>query len=134
MFTHLDEDYQFRWLEELRRISTRGAVLLLTIDSSLAGEKDFVFQRSYEDGLFPAWYQNAFHSEKYVRENFGRYFEVLGYLPKGMNGHQDVVVLRKSYRGLQDFSGLTYTDAYMHEVHLPTSRSSSSSRASDGPS
>lgn len=96
VFTHLDEDYQFRWLEELRRIAKAGGVVLLTVDSSLVGEKDFVFQKSYEDGLFPAWYQNAFHSEKYVAENFGKYFEVMAYLPKGMNEHQDVVMLRKS--------------------------------------
>ena len=96
VFTHLDEDYQFRWLEELRRIAKPGGVLLLTVDSSLVGEKEFVFQRSYEDGLFPAWYQNAFHSKDYVVENFGRYFEVMGYFPKGMNDHQDVVMLRKS--------------------------------------
>ena len=96
VFTHLDEDYQFRWLEELRRITKPGGVLLLTVDSSLVGEKDFVFQRSYENGLFPAWYQNAFHSEKYVIENFGKYFEVMKYLPRGMNDHQDVVVLKKS--------------------------------------
>jgi SAM-dependent methyltransferase len=96
VFTHLDAPYQFRWLEELRRITKPGGVLLLTVDSSLVGDKDFVFQRSYEDGLFPAWYQNAFHSEQYVRENFGKYFEVMGYLPKGMNEHQDVVLLKKS--------------------------------------
>lgn len=96
VFTHLDEDYQFRWLEELRRITKPAGVLLLTVDSSHVGDKGFVFQRSYEDGLFPAWYQNAFHSEQYVRQNFGKYFEVLGYLPKGMNEHQDVILLRKS--------------------------------------
>ena len=95
VFTHLDEDYQFRWLEELRRIAKPGAVLLLTIDSSLVGEKDFVFQRSYEDGLFPAWYQNAFHSKDYVVTNFGKYFDVLDYFPQSMNAHQDVVVLQK---------------------------------------
>jgi SAM-dependent methyltransferase len=95
VFTHLDEDYQFRWLEELRRIAKPGAVLLLTVDGSLVGERDFVFQRSYEDGLFPAWYQNAFHSERYVVENFGKYFEVIGYFPRSMNEHQDVVILRK---------------------------------------
>ena len=96
VFTHLDEDFQFQWLEELRRIAKPGGVLLLTVDSSLVGEKDFVFQRSYEDGLFPAWYQNAFHSAKYVRENFGKYFEVTRYFARGMNEHQDVVVLSKS--------------------------------------
>ena len=96
VFTHLDEDYQFRWLEELRRIAKTGGIVLLTVDSSLVGDKDFVFQRSYEDGLFPAWYQNAFHSKDYVVENFGKYFEVMGYLQKGMNEHQDVVLLKKS--------------------------------------
>jgi SAM-dependent methyltransferase len=95
VFTHLDQDYQFRWLEELRRIAKPGAVLLLTVDSSLVGEEDFVFQRSYEEGLFPAWYQNAFHSKEYVFENFGKYFEVIGYFPRTLNDMQDIVVLQK---------------------------------------
>lgn len=95
VFTHFDEEYQFRWLEELRRIAKPGAILLLTVDSSLAGEEGFVFQRSYEEGLFPAWYQNAYHSKEYVVANFGKYFKVLDYIPRGMNAHQDVVVLEK---------------------------------------
>lgn len=104
VFTHLDENYQFRWLEELRRIATPGAIVLLTVDSSLAGDRDFVFQRSYEKGLFPAWYQNAYHSRKYVVETFGRYFEVVDYLPKRMNRHQDVVILRKSHPQITQMS------------------------------
>ena len=95
VFTHLDEDYQFRWLKELRRIAKPGAVLLLTVDSSRADESGFVFQRSYEEGLFPAWYQNAFHSKEYVLENFGKYFDVLGYFPRTLNDLQDIVVLQK---------------------------------------
>ena len=95
VFTHLDENYQFRWLEELRRIAGPGAILLLTVDSSLVGDEAFVFKRSYEEGLFPAWYQNAYHSREYVVENFGKYFEVTGYFGRAMNAHQDVVVLRK---------------------------------------
>jgi SAM-dependent methyltransferase len=95
VFTHLDEDYQFQWLKELQRVAKPGAILLLTVDSSLVGDKNFVFQRSYEEGLFPAWYQNAYHSREYVLTNFGRHFEVLGYFPQGMNAHQDVVILQK---------------------------------------
>jgi len=95
VFTHLDEDHQFRWLEELRRISKPEGILLLTVDSSFVGEKDFVFQHSYESGLFPAWYQNTSHSKEYVLASFGTYFDVLGYFPRGMNAHQDVVVLQK---------------------------------------
>jgi SAM-dependent methyltransferase len=94
VFTHLDEDYQFRWLEELRRIAKPGGVLLLTLHAAKNGQ-GFFFERSYEEGLFPAWYQNAYHSREYVFENFAKYFQVLGYFPHSMNNHQDVVVLRK---------------------------------------
>lgn len=94
VFTHLDEDYQFRWLEELQRISKPGAVVVLTVNGSKNGQ-GFFFERSYEEGLFPAWYQNTYHSRDYVYENFGKYFEVLKHLPRSMNAHQDVVVLRK---------------------------------------
>lgn len=95
VFTHLNEDYQFRWLEELRRIAKPEAIVLLTVDSTSVGDQGFAFQVSYEEGLFPAWYQNAYHSQEYVLENFSKYFEVLGYFPRSMNAHQDVVVLRK---------------------------------------
>jgi len=95
VFTHLDENYQFRWLDELRRITRPGGILLLTVDSARADGKGFVFERSYERGLFPSWYQNAFHSREYVLANFRSYFDVLGYFPRGMNNHQDVVVLQK---------------------------------------
>lgn len=95
VFTHLDEDYQFRWLEELRRIAKPGGLLLLTVHAAPSNGEQFVFERSYERGLFPSWYQNSRHSKQYVYENFGKYFKVLDYFPRGMNGHQDVVVLQK---------------------------------------
>jgi SAM-dependent methyltransferase len=95
VFTHLDEDYQFRWLEELRRIAKPGALLLLTVNGS-NDDRGFVFERSYEEGLFPAWYQNTYHSKEYVFTTFGKYFDVLGYFPRSMNAHQDVVVLKKT--------------------------------------
>ena len=95
VFTHLDEDYQFRWLEELQRIAKPGGVLLLTLHGAKNGQR-FLFERSYEKGLFPAWYQNTYHSKEYVFENFGKYFQVLDYFPRSMNDAQDVVVLRKA--------------------------------------
>lgn len=95
VFTHLDEDYQFRWLEELRRIARPGAIIVLTVNGAKNGQ-GFFFERSYEEGLFPAWYQNTYHSRDYVFENFGKYFKVLEHLPQSMNAHQDVVVLEKT--------------------------------------
>lgn len=94
VFTHLAEDYQFRWLEELRRIIKPGGVLLLTVHG-LEGDRGFIYERSYEKGLFPGWYQNSFHSKQYVYENFPKYFQVLDYFPRAMGQHQDVVVLQK---------------------------------------
>ena len=97
VFTHLNEDYQFLWLEELRRIAQPGGILLLTVDSSLVGEQDFVFRQTYEKGLFPAWYQNSYHSREYVFANFSSYFDVLDYFPGLINGHQDAVMLQKQF-------------------------------------
>jgi SAM-dependent methyltransferase len=94
VFTHLDQDYEFRWLEELRRVAAPGGVLLITVNG-LVGDQGFVFERSYEKGLFPDWYQNSYHSKEYVFTNFGKYFEVLDYFPQGLNAHQDVIVLQK---------------------------------------
>ena len=45
-------------------------------------------------GDFPEWYQDTLHSEEYVREQFGRLFEVVRYVPKGMNAHQDLIEMR----------------------------------------
>src|SRR4030095_910980 len=95
VFTHFNEENQFRWLEELRRIARPEGVVLLTLHGLTENHRGFVFERTYEEGLFPAWYQNAYHSKEYVFENFGKFFEVLDYLPRSMNAHQDVVVLQK---------------------------------------
>ena len=94
VFTHLDEEYQFIWLEELRRIAKPGAILLLTVHG-IDDSRGFVFERTYEKGLFPAWYQVTHHSKEYIYSKFDKYFEVLDYFPRSMNAHQDVVMLRK---------------------------------------
>jgi hypothetical protein len=46
-------------------------------------------------GIFPDWYQTAFHTQEYVLSNYSRYFDVLGYIPSGMDNCQDVIVLQK---------------------------------------
>lgn len=95
VFTHLDEENQFHWLEELRRITKPSGIVLLTVHGLNDKQQGFVFERTYEEGLFPAWYQNSCHSKEYVLENFGKSFQVLNYDRRGMNNHQDVVVLQK---------------------------------------
>jgi len=108
VFTHLDETYQHRWLAELKRIIEPGGVCLLTLhgpdswsemtdaDRTTLASDGFLFVTTHATRqLFPAWYQTAFHTRTYVEATFSKYFDILAFTPRGMVGHQDVVVLRR---------------------------------------
>jgi ubiquinone/menaquinone biosynthesis C-methylase UbiE len=108
VFTHLDEKFQFRWLEELARVTKPEGIVLVTLhgpatwkeiapeDAAEVERTGFKFLVSNDlRGIFPDWYQNAFHSKEYVLGHYSKHFDVLDYLPRGMNGRQDVVVLHK---------------------------------------
>jgi SAM-dependent methyltransferase len=115
VFTHLDENYQLRWLEELKRvvkpggtlmISTHGAyaqadiaynVVFSPADMETLRSKGFLFKvletgRFKLDGL-PDFYQCAFHTKEYVSTVWSRFFKVQLYIERGMNQHQDLVLL-----------------------------------------
>jgi SAM-dependent methyltransferase len=111
VFTHLPQDMERQWLDELRRIAAPGAYLVLTTHgeahwSKLAPEIRAIVER---DGFYygdfgvnygrsiqlPDFYQTAYHSEAYVRREWGKRFEVLAVTPLGMARHQDTVLLRK---------------------------------------
>ncbi len=107
VFTHLDEGYQFRWLDELRRITSPKGIVLLTLhgrpvwknlpEEEVADIKTrgFKFKAANQmKGVFPEWYQNAYHTKGYVFEQYSNYFDVLDYIPRG-NGRQDIVILQK---------------------------------------
>jgi SAM-dependent methyltransferase len=108
VFSHLDEDFQFYWLNELRRITKPDGIVLLSIhgsfyldnlEAAMVAEikaKGMLFVVS--DGwkkIFPDWYQIALHTKEYVLDKYARYFDVLDYIPGGMNGAQDLVILRR---------------------------------------
>ncbi len=108
VFTHLDEDYQFLWLRELERVTRNKGILALTVhgyhcwkelrhdDIGKVRAQGFFFLKSnFWKGLFPEWYQTAYHTQEYILENYGKYFEVLDYVPRGLNNHQDLVILQK---------------------------------------
>ncbi len=108
VFTHLDEDYQFRWLDEIKRVTKPGGIVLLTVhgrhgwkhlpreDIVDIRRRGFKFIASNTmKGLFPEWYQNAYHTKEYVFDRCSEYFDILDYIPKGMSNRQDVVVLRR---------------------------------------
>jgi len=108
VLTHIDEEFQFLWLAELARIVKPGGLVLLSVHGSQSWNtmpadyvakirtKGFLYiSENIWKGIFPAWYQTAFHSEKYVRTEFSRFFEIVEYIPQGISGFHDLVVLKK---------------------------------------
>ena len=117
VFTHLDESYQDRWLAELQRITAPAGLVVLSIHGEHAFrvseeqlevgsrqrrewrgvlERDgilFVSDDSYVGSAFPDFYHTAFHAPWYVFEHWGRWFDVLAYLPRSSLDFQDQVVL-----------------------------------------
>jgi SAM-dependent methyltransferase len=109
VFTHLNEDFQFAWLRELRRVMARGGILLASLHGryeidQLPGDlaqstigAGFMFCTAEEKtDPFPPWYQTAFHTEEYVRANWSEWFDVLRHIPRGLNNHQDLVILKRT--------------------------------------
>jgi SAM-dependent methyltransferase len=111
VFSHLRQDYLDQWASELSRISAPGCILILTLHGARllaapmaravhevvpSGSK---FQKTdFWKGHFPSWYGNLYFTEEGAREAFGEYFDVVEFIPGGMAGHQDVIILRADGR------------------------------------
>jgi SAM-dependent methyltransferase len=119
VFTHLDEERQDAWLLELRRITRRGAHLLLTVHGEHAfsqyedamfnnggdafderetySGRGFLFMpdEGWQEKGFPEWYGGTYHTTNYVFTHWTRWFRVKAYLPQGALNHQDLVVLER---------------------------------------
>jgi SAM-dependent methyltransferase len=115
VFTHLREALQMKWLDELARVTRRGAYLLMTVHGRnaiefaqlpredqlrLAGLVEqagllVASSNSQIDGFAEhhGEYVNVFHSADYIRDTWGRRFEVLAILPGYIFTH-DLVVMR----------------------------------------
>ena len=116
VFSHLSEADQDRWLAELHRVAKPGAPLLMSIQGEIAFlrvdgdferyialEKDGfqVYGRCPDlDEVLPEmkeneYYQNVFHSRRYIYEHWGRYFEIIDVVDAAFAGYQDLVVMRR---------------------------------------
>jgi ubiquinone/menaquinone biosynthesis C-methylase UbiE len=111
VFTHLDEELQHSWLRELRRIAKPGAIIILTVHGehcinelaaayqSQVHSNGFMFLTGATGWLkldkLPDFYQTAYHTQEYINSKWSAYFDVVRYVKRGINSHQDAVVLRK---------------------------------------
>lgn len=108
VFTHIDEEMQLAWIQELHRVLKSNGILLISLNGPNACKiypKDiwyklqsqgFVFVKlDIGKGIFPNWYQLSFHTEKYIRQNFGKYFRLLGFIESAIFGIQDVALLER---------------------------------------
>ncbi len=109
VFTHINEEMQWQWLQEFKRIIKPEGILIISIISTPRNpqeaakvaaelEKNGVyFTRTHQgkDNVFPDWYQTAYISENYVRNKWANDFKIVDYIPGGIRGRQHIVVLQK---------------------------------------
>lgn len=115
VFTHLDEKMQDSWLEELNRLATPGAILILSyrgedfIEKIIGPKRQKIINNAFEtsggfffeehtrwEGVFPSYYADAYHTHEYIKSHWGKYFDVLELVPSGgFSNRQNAAVLRK---------------------------------------
>ncbi len=108
VFSHLPEDLQFAWLDEMARVVRSGGLLLVSVhgDSLLPPETPastrqalardgFLYAKGFGTPGLPDFYQTAYHRAEYIRDKWQCGFRLLLELPRGINNHQDAYVLQR---------------------------------------
>jgi len=114
VFTHLNENEQFLWLNELKRILKPKGFLLISVHGfdNLIEKKHI--ERAKKNGILEKGFafckiksplkrvilgssttKLAYHTKPYVYENYSKFFNILKYVDKGINNDQDLIVLQK---------------------------------------
>lgn len=106
VMTHLDENSQQKWLEEIHRVLKPNGLFLATTlgeqSANILGEKEQITKTGYIartsnvlDGITPKdRYKNTFQNKAYTYENWTEYFDILDYKEQAI-GHQDLVIMKR---------------------------------------
>lgn len=123
VFTHLPEDVQFLWLEELHRILVGNGILVVSVHgrkafgdfaTSLVGtpleaelapiraalDDEGFFHlagRTEAERSYPQYYGAAFHTVAYIARRWLRWFDLVAWYPTHALDLQDVVVMRSKH-------------------------------------
>lgn len=110
VFTHLTREIQHDWLKEMKRVIAPGGLLLVTthgdyiINTLPRKMRDNCMETGFNDdhrdthfdGDAPHdYYRGTYQTEKYTREVFGQYFDILEYIGDGAMNMQDLVIMKK---------------------------------------
>ena len=109
VFTHLPEDMQFAWLEELARVTTSGGLFVASIHGEFATSSipltaaqrlawqsaGFLYLEIGATSGLPDYYRTACHQPEYVHRSWGRWFDIIDIIHRGLAGHQDIVIARR---------------------------------------
>lgn len=111
--THLTEQDQFDWLDELARVTKPGGLVALTVHgSATVARSEFgegILQQWIQTGFLdgglnpglegaidePAFYRNSFHSRAYIAANWTRSFDIVEHIESYVGNHHDLVILRR---------------------------------------
>jgi SAM-dependent methyltransferase len=108
VLTHLGEADQTKWLDEMRRILAPGGYFLASTHGDyafqwahrgqrqLSGIEDSQLDPTLDDIAPPGYYRAVFQSRDHTVKVCSRYFQVLDYVERGLNGHQDLIILRRA--------------------------------------
>ena len=106
VFTHLPEDMQFEWLEELAKRVEPGGLVMATFhgpsyyrfipeaDRGQFEQNGFVHSDLGKTPDLPDYYLSTFHTHDYVESNWTRHFKLRRILAQEIGG-QDLAILEK---------------------------------------
>ena len=105
VLTHLTEEVQQVWLQEIRRIIAPRGMFLPSINSNFPdsqvptqGISDQTLD-TMMDGIAPAgYYRGTVQSREYTTNRWSSSFDILDFIENGIEGTQDLVVMRKPDR------------------------------------